>query len=100
VVEDALHLTILLPAAHVEIVYSRRNGGGSARLAPASKEGSYGRGRMKAIVGVLIAATLAVGSGCARKDWIDRTLVTEDVTGTWYRSLGGLGGPYDRGGLC
>jgi len=22
--------------------------------------------------------------GCAQKDWIDRTLVTVDVTGTWY----------------
>ena len=24
------------------------------------------------------------GSGCAKSDWIDRTLVTVDVTGTWY----------------
>ena len=40
---------------------------------------------MKAIVGVLIAATLAVGFGCARSDWIDRTLVTVDVTGIWER---------------
>jgi hypothetical protein len=40
VVENALRLTILLPATHVEIVYSRGNGGGSARLAPACKEGS------------------------------------------------------------
>jgi hypothetical protein len=31
---------------------------------------------------MLIGATLAVGSGCARSDWIDRTLVTVDVTGT------------------
>jgi hypothetical protein len=38
---------------------------------------------MKAIVGLLIAATLAVGSGCAKTDWIDRTLVTEDVRGSW-----------------
>jgi hypothetical protein len=38
---------------------------------------------MKTIVGVLIAATLAVGSGCAKTDWIERTLVTVDVTGTW-----------------
>jgi hypothetical protein len=37
---------------------------------------------MKAIVGALIAvATLVVGSGCAKQDWIDRTLVTVDVTG-------------------
>jgi hypothetical protein len=38
---------------------------------------------MKTIVGILIAATLLFGSGCAKTDWIDRTLVTEDVTGTW-----------------
>jgi hypothetical protein len=38
---------------------------------------------MKATVGVLMAATLLLGSGCAKSDWIDRTLVTVDVTGTW-----------------
>jgi hypothetical protein len=38
---------------------------------------------MKSIVCLLIAATLAVGSGCAKQDWIDRTLVTVDVTGVW-----------------
>ena len=38
---------------------------------------------MRAIVGILIAVTMAVGSGCAKTDWIDRTLVTVDVTGTW-----------------
>ena len=26
---------------------------------------------------------LVVASGCAQKDWIDRTLVTADVTGAW-----------------
>ena len=47
---------------------------------------------MKAIVGALIAvATLAIGSGCAKTDWIDRTLVTVDVTGTWQGSPGGPG---------
>src|SRR5215475_10895942 len=30
-----------------------------------------------------IAAFLVFVSGCAEKDWIDRTLVTVDVTGTW-----------------
>jgi len=30
-----------------------------------------------------MAVLLAAGSGCAQKDWIDRTLVTVDVTGTW-----------------
>jgi len=29
---------------------------------------------MKALVWMLIAATLAVGTGCAKTDWIDRTL--------------------------
>jgi hypothetical protein len=38
---------------------------------------------MKALIGLLIAATLVVGSGCAKQDWIDRTLVTVDVTGVW-----------------
>ena len=47
---------------------------------------------MKSIAGVLIVAALAFGSGCARSDWIERTLVTVDVTGTWYGSVGGAGG--------
>ena len=36
---------------------------------------------MKSIVYLLIVATLAFGSGCAKEDWIERTLVTVDVTG-------------------
>jgi hypothetical protein len=36
---------------------------------------------MKAALGV-IAAAVVFASGCAQKDWIDRTLVTVDVTGT------------------
>src|SRR5258708_935707 len=48
--------------------------------------------RLETIAGVLIAAALAVSSGCAQKDWIDRTLVTVDVSGTWYgRGSGGSG---------
>jgi hypothetical protein len=31
---------------------------------------------MNNIVWILIAATLAIGSGCARPDWIESTLVT------------------------
>jgi hypothetical protein len=51
-----------------------------------------GRMRMKIIAGLLVAAALAFASGCAKTDWIDRTLVTVDVTGTWYgRSAGGVG---------
>ena len=46
---------------------------------------------MKSIVCLLMAAALVVGSGCAKQDWIDRTLVTENVTGTWSGSLSGAG---------
>jgi hypothetical protein len=50
------------------------------------------RSAMKSLIGgLLIAATLAVGTGCAKTDWIDRTLVTVDVTGTWSGSLHGVG---------
>jgi hypothetical protein len=44
---------------------------------------------VKTIAGVLILAALICGSGCARSDWIERTLVTVDVTGTWYGSIPG-----------
>ena len=53
---------------------------------------------MKTIAWVLIASALALGAGCAQKDWIDRTLVTVDVTGTWTGTLsagtGASGGSY------
>jgi len=39
--------------------------------------------------GFILAAALAIGSGCAQTDWIDRTLVTVDVTGTWYGGWAG-----------
>jgi len=42
-----------------------------------------------------LAAALVFASGCAQKDWIDRTLVTVDVTGSWegtYTGTGGSGG--------
>ena len=32
---------------------------------------------------LLPAMTLTICPGCAKTDWIDRTLVTVDVTGTW-----------------
>ena len=38
---------------------------------------------MRIVAWAFIAAALACGSGCARGDWIDRTLVTVDVTGVW-----------------
>jgi hypothetical protein len=44
---------------------------------------------MRVVARLLIAGALAFGSGCASSDWIDRTLVTEDVTGTWVGRMGG-----------
>jgi len=46
---------------------------------------------MRTITWVLIAAALAFGYGCASSDWIDRTLVTVDVTGTSYGTFPGSG---------
>jgi hypothetical protein len=37
---------------------------------------------MKTLAGLFLAL-LTVTAGCAQKDWIDRTLVTVDVTETW-----------------
>ena len=34
---------------------------------------------------VVIGVALVLASGCAQQDWIDRTLVTVDVTGVWER---------------
>jgi len=42
---------------------------------------------MKSLAGLLMAAALAFGSGCARSDWIERTLVTVDVMGVWQGSM-------------
>jgi len=49
---------------------------------------------MKLIVGLLMVAAVAVNSGCAKQDWIDRTLVTVDVTGTWHETITTPGGAY------
>jgi hypothetical protein len=47
---------------------------------------------MKTLAGLFLATLVALTAGCAQKDWIDRTLVTVDVTGTWYgRGSGGSG---------
>jgi len=35
---------------------------------------------------VAIVVAFVLASACARQDWIDRTLVTEDVTGVWWGS--------------
>jgi hypothetical protein len=47
---------------------------------------------MKTIVWGILVAALACGSGCTRPDWIEQTLVTVDVTGTWQGGVGGTGG--------
>src|SRR5262245_25556391 len=44
---------------------------------------------------LLLAISLAICLGCAKQDWIDRTLVTMDVTGTWH-GFGGGGGVGSR----
>ena len=47
---------------------------------------------MKTLAGLLLTTFLGITAGCAKTDWIDRTLVTVDVTGTWYGySAGGVG---------
>ena len=47
---------------------------------------------MRAALGA-IAVALLFASGCAQKDWIDRTLVTVDVTGVWEGAQAGTGRP-------
>ena len=44
---------------------------------------------MKAVTRLVIALALASGLACARTDWIDRTLVTENVTGVWSGTVAG-----------
>jgi hypothetical protein len=44
-----------------------------------------------------VIALLAVVSSCARSDWIDRTLVTVDVTGTWSGGVAQSGSMGNRG---
>ena len=45
----------------------------------------------------LVAALLLLSAGCVKSDWIESTLVTVDVTGTWegmvFVHLGSGGGP-------
>jgi len=45
---------------------------------------------MTTIARVILVAVLVCGSGCAKPDWIEQTLVTVDVTGTWRSTEGGL----------
>lgn len=39
-------------------------------------------------IAMILVPVLALGSGCARTDWVQSTLVTVDVTGQW-RDVGG-----------
>jgi hypothetical protein len=41
---------------------------------------------MRAVARMLVAGAMVLSAGCASTDWIDRTLVTVDVTGTWQGS--------------
>ena len=41
---------------------------------------------MKTARCLLLAAAFHCASGCARPDWIEQTLVTENVAGAWYGS--------------
>jgi hypothetical protein len=47
---------------------------------------------VRTLAGLFFATLLTMTAGCARTDWIDRTLVTVDVTGAWEGSVGGMGG--------
>jgi|SRR5215470_5419332 len=54
----------------------------------------------KQIAGAVLATCLVIGTGCARQDWIDRTLVTVDVTGNWHgKTVGGTGAGFLIGDL-
>src|SRR5262245_25084835 len=41
---------------------------------------------------LLLAISLAICLGCVKQDWIDRTLVTGDVSGVWTGSVVSLDG--------
>jgi hypothetical protein len=41
---------------------------------------------------MLVAAVLACASGCAKRDWIEQTLVTVDASGVWVGSNDRPGG--------
>jgi hypothetical protein len=43
---------------------------------------------MKSFLRLLLGLVLTMGVACTHADWIDRTLVTENVTGTWAGSMG------------
>ena len=43
---------------------------------------------MKRIARLVCGILIVLVAGCARGDWIDRTLVTENVTGAWSGGIG------------
>ncbi len=49
---------------------------------------------MRSVGRLLLATSLMVGAACTHRDWIDRTLVTVDVTGTWRGRETGVGGAF------
>ena len=59
-------------------------------LLPSPMKGPV-NGQLRTIAGLLVLVVLIFGAGCAKSDWIERTLVTVDVTGTWHGSLTGGG---------
>jgi len=46
---------------------------------------------MRSMARAWLVALLLLGASCAKQDWIDRTLVTVDVTGTWHGTTTGPG---------
>ena len=44
---------------------------------------------MRTLARVPLGLTIASTIGCAQNDWIDRTLVTENVSGSWYGTMVG-----------
>ena len=55
------------------VVQAKENGGGPESVLDL----------LRPIAQVILVAAVVCANGCARADWIDRTLVTVDVTGTW-----------------
>ena len=52
-----------------------------------------GRSLVQTAGATLIAAVVLFSSGCTRRDWIEATLATVDVTGVWQGTVQGGTGP-------
>src|SRR5262245_56734205 len=59
-----------------------------SRCRLATREGGDSTSVTTRLVPLALLAVLAL-AGCAKPDWIEQTLVTADVTGTWERVSGG-----------